>query len=109
MTLKLKKFFSKLNNFHIILLGFLLGSLLIFNSNHINQQKAQIKLSKEQDNFFKSFISKRQLSETDDKVGEVCSRGSEELNDYYNTGDPSKIDLDNGPIKCEDKNENKQK
>ena len=105
MTLKLKKFFSKLNNFHIILLGFLLGSLLIFNSNHINQQKAKIKLSKEQDNFFKSLISKRQLSETDDKVGEVCSRGSEELNDYYKTGDPSKIDLDNGPIKCEDKNE----
>ena len=101
MTLNTKKFLSKLNSIHIILLGCILGCLLIINSNHVNEKKAQIKLSKEQDALFNRIVSKRKL-EANSKINEVCSRGSDALINYYETGDLSKIDLDEGSIKCED-------
>ena len=101
MTLNTKKFLSKLNSIHIILLGCILGCLLIINSNHVNEKKAQIKLSKEQDALFNRIVSKRKL-EAKSKTDEICSRGSDALINYYETGDLSKIDLDEGSIKCED-------
>ena len=97
----MKKFLSKLNSFHIILLGCILGCLLVINSNHVNEKKAQIKLSKEQDALFNRIVSKRKL-ESNSKTDEICSRGSDSLINYYETGDLSKIDLDDGAIKCED-------
>ena len=67
---------------HFIFLGCILGILLILNSNYVNEQKAKIKLDKEQDNLFKKIISKRELSTLDEDDGEyiyltdeVCSRG----------------------------------
>ena len=101
MTLNMKKFLSKLNSFHIILLGCILGCVLVINSNHINEKKAQIKLSKEQDALFNRIVSKRKL-ESNSKTDEICSRGSDSLINYYETGDLSKIDLEDGAIKCED-------
>ena len=101
MTLNTKKFLSKLNSIHIILLGCILGCLLIINSNHVNEKKAQIKLSKEQDALFNRIVPKRKL-EANSKTNEICSRGSDALINYYETGDLSKIDLDEGSIKCED-------
>ena len=111
MTDNHKNFISKLNSFHIIILGCTLGCILILNSNNVNRQKEIMKLNQEKSALFDKIISKRRLNEEtvgeDDEyiyeTDEVCSRASDKLQDYYKTGDLSKIDLDNSAIKCEDK------
>ena len=111
MTDKTNKLLSKINSFHIILLGCILGSLLILNSNNVNNQKAQLNLYKEKDALFNRIITKRKLAETPEEgegeyiieTEEVCSHASDKLIEYYKTSDLSKIDLDDGEIKCEDK------
>ena len=112
MTNKTNKLLSKINSFHIILLGCILGSLLILNSNNVNNQKAQLNLYKEKDALFNRILTKRKLEETpivEDEgeyiieTEEVCSHASDKLIEYYKTSDLSKIDLDDGEIKCEDK------
>ena len=116
MTPKLKNIFSKFNTINIILLGCIFGILLVLNSNYVNEKKAQVKLNKEQDALFKKLISKRKLSSVDEDgeeyiylTDEVCSRGSEDLEKYYKTNDLSLIDLDDGAIKCEDKDKDYMK
>ena len=97
---------EKLKPFHIIIFSCLLCSVLIINSNYVNQQRELKKLNAEKDQLFTRIISSRKLNEKEDKKAqtkEVCSRGSEDLIKYYQTGDLSLIDLDNEPIKCEDK------
>ena len=111
MTDNHKNFISKLNSFHIIILGCILGSIFILNSNNVNRQKETMKLNQEKRVLFNKIISKRRLDEetagADDdyiyETDEVCSRASDKLQDYYRTGDLTKIDLDNTAIKCEDK------
>ena len=111
MTDNHKNFISKLNSFHIIILGCTLGCILILNSNNVNRQKETMKLNQEKSALFDKIISKRRLNEEtvgeDDEyiyeTDEVCSHASDKLQDYYKTGDLSKIDLDNSAIKCEDK------
>ena len=111
MTDNHKNFISKLNSFHIIILGCILGSIFILNSNSVNRQKETMKLNQEKSVLFNKIISKRRLDEetagADDdyiyETDEVCSRASDKLQDYYRTGDLTKIDLDNTAIKCEDK------
>ena len=111
MTDNHKNFISKLNSFHIIILGCILGSIFIFNSNNVNRQKETMKLNQEKSVLFNKIISQRRLDEetagADDdyiyETDEVCSRASDKLQDYYRTGDLTKIDLDNTAIKCEDK------
>ena len=102
-----KEFLSeKLKPFHIIILSCLLCSVLIINSNYVNQQRELKKLNAEKDQLFTRIISSRKLNEKGDKKAktkEVCSRGSEDLIKYYETGDLSLIDLDNEQIKCDDK------
>ena len=109
---------SKLKLYHIILLGCLLGSILVLNSHLVNEEKIRLKQNKKEEAFFNKIISKRLLQENSltakgNDDGEelfteaeiVCSRSSKELQEYYNTSDLSKIDLDEGGIKCEDKDE----
>ena len=113
MTDKKKNFISKLNSTYIVVFGCLLGFILIVNSDYINDQKASIKLNQEKENLFNRIISKRRLEEnpveSDEEyiyeTDEVCSHASKELQKYYQTGVLSDIDLDNGSIKCEEKNE----
>ena len=113
MTDKKKNFFSKLNSIYIVVLGCLLGFILIVHSDHVNGQKASNKLYQEKANLFNRIISKRRLEENiidcvDDciyETDEVCSHASDKLKKYYKTGVLSDIDLDNGSIKCEEKNE----
>ena len=116
MTPKLKDNFSKFNTIYIILFGCIFGILLVLNSNYVNEKKAQVELNKEQDALFKKLISKRKLSSVDEDdeeyiylTDEVCSRGSEDLEKYYKTNDLSLIDLDDGAIKCEDKDKDYMK
>ena len=96
---------KELKFYHIILLSCLLCSVLILNSNHVNQQREKEKMSLKADKLFDEIISLRKLQANDrrSKTNEVCSRGSEDLIKYYQTGDLSLIDLDNQPIRCEDK------
>ena len=119
MTSKLKT--SKLKSYHIFLLGCLLGVLLVLNSNYVNEKKLKIQQDKKEQALFNRLISQRRLQDNsasnglfgeDEEVYEsdiICSYASEELQEYYNTSDLSKIDLDDGPIKCEDKDEDYMK
>ena len=101
---------SKLKSYHIIILGCVLGCLLTFNSNYINEQKATMKLNKEKSELFDRIISKRRLQEIqegDEDViyltSEVCSHSSDDLKEYYQSGDLTKIGLEPGLIECKDK------
>ena len=110
MTKERNKIISKLKSYHIIILGCVLGCLLTFNSNYINEQKATMKLNKEKSELFDRIISKRSLEEIEEEdedviylTSEVCSHSSDDLKEYYQTGDLTKIDLKPGLIECKDK------
>ena len=110
MTKGRNKMISRLKSYHIIILGCILGCLLTFNSNYINEQKATMKLNKEKSELFDRIISKRRLQEIqegDEDViyltSEVCSHSSDDLKEYYQSGDLTKIDLEPGLIECKDK------
>ena len=88
--------------------------LYLLNSNSINEKKSESKMKGKQFNFFKNIkskrkleiksLSRRKLSNDDessfDASEEFCSSASDELNQYYITGDSSKLDIDDEPIKC---------
>ena len=110
MTKERNKMISRLKSYHIIILGCILGCLLTFNSNYINEQKATMKLNKEKNELFDRIISKRRLQEIqegDEDViyltSEVCSHSSDDLKEYYQSGDLTKIGLEPGLIECKDK------
>lgn len=109
MTNELTQYNPKLKPYHIIIVACLLSPLLILNSNYVNSQRATEKLNKEKSKLFDQIISSRHLQENegDEKPltgsDKVCQKGSKELISYYKTGDLSKIDLDDKPIKCEEK------
>ena len=107
---------SKLQFYHIILLGCLLGCILVINSNYVNNKKMEIKLNKEKGALFDKIISKRNLqqitpapSEEEVEVyatDDICSRASPELIKYYNnSGSLKDLGIKEGKIECEDKNE----
>ena len=111
---------SKLKAYHFILLGCLLGILLVLNSNYVNQKKSKIQQDKNEQALFNRLISQRRLQDNSPPAGNfaeeevyesdiICSYASDELQEYYNTCDLSKIDLDDGPIKCEDKDKDYMK
>ena len=94
---------EKIKPYHIILLSCLLASLMILNSNYVNNQKQAFKSKKQSEQYFSEMMNIRRLSGENSNTEEICSRAADDLIDYYKTGDLSKIDLDNEPIKCEDK------
>ena len=107
---------SKLQFYHFILLGCLLGCILVINSNYVNNKKMEIKLNKEKGALFDKIISKRNLqqitpapSEEEVEVyatDDICSRASPELIKYYNnSGSLKDLGIKEGKIECEDKNE----
>ena len=113
MTRENEKITPTLKAYHILILGCLLSPLLILNSNYVNKKRASINLYEE-----KSIIGRHLEgegegapegeTEAEDELkgsDKVCKKGSEDLVDYYKTGDLSKIDLDDKPIKAEDKDE----
>ena len=121
--MKTKLIISKLKSYHIIFFGCILGIILVLNSNNVNEQKFKMKQNKDQIALFNKIISKRNLQEANpvntvnppqdgDEIiitNAVCSHASDELKEYYKTNDLSKIDLDNGAIKCEDKDKDYMK
>ena len=124
MSKQSKEFIPNLKAYHIILLGCFLTSLLILNSNYVNQQRAINKLNIEKSKLFNKIIATRNLEgdppepepkgdpETEEEkhesditkedIDKVCEKGSESLKEYYKTGDLEKIELKEGDIKSED-------
>jgi len=130
MSKQSKEFIPNLKAYHIILLGCFLTSLLILNSNYVNQQRAINKLNIEKSKLFNKIIATRNLEgdgdtgatpaadpnpakETEEEeqnesditkedIDKVCEKGSESLKEYYKTGDLGKIELKEGNIKSED-------
>ena len=106
MTNEKKESILKLKSYHIIILGCLLSSLLIINSNYVNDQRAKAKLYKEKSQLFDQIMMKRYLQEQEqpkNPTDEICKRGTQDLIDYYKTGNLETIDLKDEKIKCEDK------
>ena len=104
MTKEKETISPRLKSYHIFLLSCLLCSVLIINSNYVNEQRAKKKLNTQNNKLFNDAISLRKLEpQTNSDTDEVCSRGSDDLIEYYSTGDLSLIDLDTEPIKCDDK------
>ena len=87
------------------------------NSNRVNRQRAEEKLNEEKSRLFNKIISGRYLEgeekekeeEKSNGTDEVCKRGSDELNNYYKTGNLDEIKLKDGPIKSEDKDKDYMK
>ena len=122
MTNQKTKLNKKINPYLILILGCILSSLLIFNSNLINTEKNKYQLYKEKSRLFDKIISIRKLdgetpedntesptpeneenSKTEEGTDKVCQKGSESLVEYYKTGDLSKIELEEGNIECKEK------
>ena len=102
------KFKRELKPYHIFIISCLLASLMILNSNNVNNQRALLKLAEENGKTFSDIAKLRKLEDSQ-STKEICSRASDKLNEYYKTGDLSKIDLDKEPIKCEDQDKSYMK
>ena len=95
-----------MNNYNNFIISILLGLFLILNSNYVNKKRTEDKLNQDKNLIFKENNHKRALAKTsnnkgdnsilniiNEKSNEICKKGSDELNEYYQTGDLSKIDL----------------
>ena len=111
-----------MNNYNNFIISILLGLLLILNSNYVNKKRTEDKLNQDKNLIFKENNHKRALAKTsnnkgdnsilniiNEKSNEICKKGSDELNEYYQTGDLSKIDLKIKQIECEDKDKDYMK
>ena len=95
---------SRLKPYQIILLSCLLATFMIINSNYVNYNRDLEKLNKEKGELFDNIINIRKLS-SKNYSEEICTRASDDLNEYYQTGDLSKIDIDDGSIESKDKDQ----
>ena len=102
------KFKRELKPYHIFILSCLLASLMILNSNNVNNKRVSLKLAEENGKTFSDIVKLRKLEDSE-STKEICSRASDKLNEYYKTGDLAKIDLDTKPIKCEDQDKSYMK
>ena len=99
---------SKLKPYQMILLSCLLGTFMIINSNNVNYNRDLAKLNKEKGELFDRIIKTRRLSSSSSQTysAEICARGSDDLKEYYQKGDPKIIDIDpHKSIECEEKDE----
>ena len=99
---------SKLKPYQMILLSCLLAAFMIINSNNVNYNRDLAKLNKEKGELFDRIINTRRLSSTSSQTysAEICARGSDDLKEYYQKGDPKIIDIDpHKSIECEEKDE----
>ena len=62
---------EKFKSYHIILLSCLLASLMILNSNYVNNQRQEIKSKQQSEEFFTEMLNLRKLSNENPKTEEV--------------------------------------
>ena len=107
MASKQNDYNTNLKFYHILILNLFLSILLILNSNYVSSQRKKEKMNKEKDILFNKIIYNRRLEgEEDEKKSnsdKICEKGSESLVEYYKNGNLEVIELDDKPIKSEDK------
>ena len=101
MTSEDEKNITTFKTFHILILGCLLSTFLVLNSNYVNDKRATLQLNEEKSILFDEIIAGRHLEEQVSPFDKVCAKGSEDLVNYYKTGDLGKIGLEEGAIKAE--------
>ena len=79
--------------YHIIILTILLCPILIINSNIALEKRNLEKLNQEANEKFERIVFGRRLESFDEGTKKICDSGSDELKEYYLTGDKSKIGL----------------
>ena len=91
---------NNLKFYHIILISMLISPLLVLNSNLNNKQREKERsIRKELNNVFL-----RKLDFKED-TNSICNKGSDELKEYYKTGDGGKIGIKEGKIENKDDSE----
>ena len=97
---------KKLKAYQVLLLGCFLSFLITYNSNILVAKRAKNELNIEKKKLFDQIILNRRLEDADKTLSDsdkVCKKGSDELKDYYKTRELSKIELDDKPIKSQEK------
>jgi hypothetical protein len=92
-----KKYTPKLKYYHIFLFAIILCPIIILNSNKVNRKRQEQKEQK-----FLEQLYLRKLDFVSD-TNEICKKGSEDLQEYYATGDSEKIGIDDKKIENENK------
>lgn len=92
-----KPYKPKLKYYHIILFAIILCPVIILNSNNENRKRQEQKEQK-----FLEQLYLRKLDFVSD-TNEICKKGSEDLQEYYATGDSEKIGIDDKKIENENK------
>ena len=82
MSKEKKEFHQKIKFYHIIILSIILSPLLILNSKYTACKRAQGKLNKDSEKKFNKIIYPRNLESFEDGMNEMCSNGSDKLQNY---------------------------
>jgi hypothetical protein len=91
MTKKSNEFSPKLKYYHIILISMIISPFLVLNSNLVNKKKEEQKIFKQNEIFMRKLYG-RNLDFKED-TNTICEKGTEELRNYYATGDLETIGL----------------
>ena len=105
-----KKNSKQLKYYHFIILSCVLCIIFIINSNHVNKKRFLNKLNQVKNGIYENIKTLRNLQDFSINYSNiVCSKASDDLIEYYKTGDLSKIDIDSDEITCEDKDKSYMK
>ena len=114
MTKKKSQLNESLKLYQMLILGCILSSLLILNSNFIVNENRKDNLNEEKRKLFDKIISKRLLEGDETNANEeplegsdkVCDKGSDKLKKYYKSGDLKDLGLkEDEDLKYEGKGE----
>ena len=94
----------EVKHYHIIILAILLCPILIINSNIALEKRNLEKLNQEANEKFERIVFGRRLESFDEGTKKICDSGSDELKEYYLTGDKSKIGLKDEEESKDDEN-----
>ena len=99
-----KKNKKSLRFYHIIIASCFLCLILMINSNHVNKERFLSKINQVKNGLYENIMSFRKLQGNHINYSQkVCSKASDDLNEYYQTGDLSKVGMDSDQITFEDK------
>ena len=100
----LNNFVPKLKKYHLLLIVCLLSPILLLNINYNNNLRNKENTNNDKNNLFEKIISGRFLEEVEveNNTTKVCDKTSDNLKEYYKTGDKSILGIDDDEIKGEE-------
>ena len=100
----LNNFIPKLKKYHLLLIVCLLSPILLLNINYNNNLRNKENTNNDKNNLFEKIISGRFLEEVEveNNTTKVCDKTSDNLKEYYKTGDKSILGIDDDEIKGEE-------